>query len=140
MSETELFPETTPTQSVVKFKQFDGIELKEHGAPRVQVELLMSWNPVQSWVCGWHILIDRSGDEWNPLVPDAYKSHSYYPWYRPAEMPHGKNQMLVAIEALRAARIVVEQMIHYMTDEVGREDARTVSNQMEKQIRDWLGL
>lgn len=136
MTETDLFPETT--NAVTTFMTFEGKALDKFSMPRVSVSLLMSWNPQNYWVCGWLIVMDRSGDEWTPVAPNEYQKHAYYPWYRTPDMPSGRNQKIVAAAALRMAKIVVEQMIHYMHDEVGRLDARTVSERMETQARQWL--
>lgn len=134
MSDTDLFPETKT--KVEEFMVFEGKALDKWDLPRVRVVLLMSWNPVDAWVCGWAIVMDRSGDEWSPLAPDQYKRYTTpYPWYRPHEMARGNTRSLVAAQALRAARIVVEQMLHYMNDEAGQDDARHVSDRMEVQTR-----
>jgi hypothetical protein len=131
----DLFPETRGTAP--EAPSWSGQMLDKWGSPRITVRLLPLWEEGTGWICGWFVLIDRALDEWHPEAPDAWRSHAHYPWHRTDEMPRAKTLEVALGQAARGARMVMEQMLGYVEQDVV-PDARQVSAAIEERARQWL--
>lgn len=138
MDTAQLFPETADAQAAPALEWRSTGALNQWGDPRVTVRLLPTWSEADGWRCGWFAMLDRALDEWHPGNPDAWRQHAHYPWHRLAEMPTSRQLAVAAGNAARGVRIVLQQMLEYAEDPQGAQAAVEVSDQIERQAREWL--
>lgn len=139
----DLFPETLSEQSAkplhTETTQWRGASLCKWGHPRVDTRLIPMWDAAGGWTVGWIAHVENCLDEWHPRNPDAWKSHSGYPWYRLDEMPNSAQYSVACGSAARGLRMVLEQFVMsgYIAPELHAE-TRAISNQIEAQAQAWL--
>jgi hypothetical protein len=102
---------------------------------RLIVRLIPSWDAQAGlWSVGWFCLIDKALDEHLPLKVTPPN----YPWYRPATFPQGRSLDVAQGIAARAVKIVMEQMVEHVGEDILPE-LRRLQHQIERDAQRWFG-
>lgn len=130
----DLFPETLGVAPAPI--EYESTDMRcKWGSPRVMVRLLPSWNEAAGlWSMGWLCVIDKAVDEHLPMK----STPAGYPWYRPEEFPQAKGLDVAKAVAARAVKIVMEQMLGYVDQEIWPA-VRVAQAQLELDAQRWLG-
>lgn len=130
----DLFPETLgEAPAPIEYESTD-MRCK-WGYPRVTVRLAPSWDEKTGlWFVGWLCMVDKAVDEHLPkkFTPPGY------PWYRPEDFPQAKNLDVAKAVAARAVKIVMEQMVGYVEQDIWPA-VRVIQARIEGDARRWLG-
>lgn len=130
----DLFPETLgAAPAPIEYESAD--MRNKWGQPRMVVRLIPRWDEVAGlWSVGWLCTIDKAVDEYLPIK----STPAAYPWYRPGQFPQAKGLDVAKAIAARAVKIVMEQMLGYVEQDIW-PTVRAVQAQLERDAQRWLG-